>query len=199
MIAGVAALMLQVKPTLSYRDVMHLLVKSARKTDPTNPSWSLNGVGLSVSPDYGFGLVDATKAVTLARTWTNVGPLVSYSKISMPSGVGFPIPNGNSGATFGFGVTQRIKVEHVEVVVVATHPTPGELEVRVQSPTSPKPVILAVPQKYRLEKDLAFKFTTPYFWNESSVGRWKVTVADKFPGNRGTLDLVKINIHGTAF
>jgi hypothetical protein len=76
-VAGVAALMLQVNKHLEYRDVMHILIDTARKIDPTDSSWFKNAGSHWVSRDYGFGLVDATAAVDKAVTWTNVRPIDS--------------------------------------------------------------------------------------------------------------------------
>jgi subtilisin family serine protease len=76
LVTGVVALMLQANPNLGLRDVQEILAYTAKETDPTDPTWSFNdaanwnGGGLHVSDDYGFGLVDATAAVELARSWT---------------------------------------------------------------------------------------------------------------------------------
>ncbi|MCB1380618.1 MAG: S8 family serine peptidase [Alphaproteobacteria bacterium] len=196
MMAGVAALMLQMKPTLTYRDVMHILVRTAKLTDPTNTTWKNNGAGRHVSYDYGFGLIDANAAVSMARTWTAVAPQVSFSKLTSGSTT---IPSNSAiGATFGMLVTDRIKVEHVEVVVGALHTKPGQLEVRLRSPSGTVHV-LGVPQAGRPEEDLFYMFTTPHFWDEQGDGLWQVTVANKFPGGTGTLNTAKINVYGTPY
>jgi len=76
LVTGVIALMLQANPNLGIRDVQQILAYTARQTDPTDPTWQVNdatnwnGGGLHVSPDYGFGLVDAAAAVALAKSWT---------------------------------------------------------------------------------------------------------------------------------
>ncbi len=69
LISGVAALILSANPDLSYRDVQQILVLSSRHDDKTDPDLVVNGAGLEVSHNLGFGVPDAGIAVRLARTW----------------------------------------------------------------------------------------------------------------------------------
>ncbi len=82
MVSGVAALMLQANPRLTWRDVPLILARTARQVDARNGSWSelrspLAGVTghdvLRYSHHYGFGVVDAEAATRLARSWQSVG------------------------------------------------------------------------------------------------------------------------------
>ena len=41
-------------------------------------SWNVNGAGHDVSHKYGFGVIDASAAVNLAATWTNVEPEINF-------------------------------------------------------------------------------------------------------------------------
>jgi subtilisin family serine protease len=196
MVAGVAGLMLQAQPTLTVRDVMHIMVRTARIVDPLHPSWKTNAAGRDVSYDYGFGLIDADAAVAAAKSWSLVSPQVSFSK-QTTGNTAIP-PNNQTGATFGMLVSQRIKVEHIEIIVGALHDKPGQLEVRVKSPSGTIHVI-GVPQTGRAEADLFYLFTTPHFWDELGEGLWQVSVANRFPGGTGSLQSVKINVYGTPY
>ena len=49
-VSGVIALMLEANPNLSYRDVQHILVRSARQNIPTNPTWVTNNQQLFNDP-----------------------------------------------------------------------------------------------------------------------------------------------------
>jgi len=72
--AGVIALMLQANPQLGWRDVQHIFVRSAqplRMWDHRQP-WAQNGAGYWHSHGLGFGLLNATRAVSMARHWTKV-------------------------------------------------------------------------------------------------------------------------------
>src|SRR5205823_14104309 len=70
-ISGVVALMLSVNPQLTWRDVQHILILSARHFDLADPDLKPNAAGFRVSHNVGFGVPDAGQAVALARTWVN--------------------------------------------------------------------------------------------------------------------------------
>ena len=65
-VAGVVALMLEANPLLGWRDVQHILIRTAEQNDAGDPSWITNAAGLRNSNIYGFGRVDAERAVTVA-------------------------------------------------------------------------------------------------------------------------------------
>jgi len=78
-IAGVAALILSANPALAYRDVQQILILSARHFDLQDPDVRVNGAGLRVSHNLGFGVPDAAAAVQLAKVWSNRPPLTTVS------------------------------------------------------------------------------------------------------------------------
>ena len=90
-VSGVAALMLEANPKLTWQDVGYILAKTARKVDPMIASganavtfsrtgdtdswelddpWITNAAGFNFQSRYGFGLVDADAAVKLAAAYT---------------------------------------------------------------------------------------------------------------------------------
>lgn len=50
LVSGVIGLMLEVNPNLTYRDVQHILVRSARQNDPTDASWIVNSREFQLDP-----------------------------------------------------------------------------------------------------------------------------------------------------
>jgi len=82
-VSGVAALMLEANPELTWRDVRYILATTAKKNGGylyTNSSdclldktgYCMNAAGHSFSNTYGFGRTDAQAAVELAVGWTNL-------------------------------------------------------------------------------------------------------------------------------
>ena len=84
-IAGLVALILEVNPRLTYRDVQQVLVNSSRHYDFSDPFLNSNAAGYKFSINTGFGVPDAAAAVRLARRWINKGRLVvnSYKQTSI--------------------------------------------------------------------------------------------------------------------
>jgi subtilisin-like proprotein convertase family protein len=197
MVSGVVALMLSRNPALTWRDVQHILVRSSVHVNPTDPSWSTGP--FPHSPRYGFGLVDAAAAVTMAGSWTNVPPEAAVPEVVRF--VNVTIPDGSAA-----GVSDRItipstfagfQVEHVEVVFDASHPVRGDLAVTL---TSPSGVVsqLATPWPLSQGADYrAWRFGSVRHWGESAAGEWTLTASDPVAGNVGVWNSWRLRIYGT--
>ena len=65
--AGMIALMLQVRSCLTWRDVQHIIVYTARHVDIEPAEWQVNSAGFSHSHKHGFGLLDSWALVTVSK------------------------------------------------------------------------------------------------------------------------------------
>lgn len=138
MVSGVAALILGERPDLSWRDVRLILARSARKNHSSSTSWQLNGATppFNIHYDYGFGVVDAAAAVQLARSWTPVGAMQTFSD---STAVNIAVDDVGTPATApivvsGSGIT---KIEYVEVTADITHADWGNLTIDLRRTTGP--------------------------------------------------------------
>lgn len=86
-VSGVVALMLAANPQLGWRDVQQILALTARQVDTTDPDLQVNGAGLRVSHNTGFGVVDAGAAVRLAQRWQNRPATVRHASLDTNSTV----------------------------------------------------------------------------------------------------------------
>lgn len=193
--AGVVALMLEANPQLTWRDVQHVLVESARKVDPASPMWELNGAGYDINDNFGFGAVDATAAVTLAETWTPVNEEISATTGAIQVGVTLP-DNNPAGHSVTVSKSDRVRIEHVELVLNASTPHVGDLRVRITSPEGTES-LLAVPRNDPTSNYTNFVFTSVRHWGELSDGDWTVRIADERPGNTATWQSFELRVFGT--
>lgn len=70
--AGMCALALEANPSLTWRDLQHIIVRSSRSEHLHVNDTQVNGMGKNVSQWFGFGLTDAGAMVKLAKNWTKV-------------------------------------------------------------------------------------------------------------------------------
>ena len=194
--AGVVALMLQANPNLNWRDVQHVLINSTRKCDPTDPDWTTNAAGHDVSYDYGYGAIDAFEAVTLAETWTGIGPEVVAD--SGVVNVGITIPDNNGvGVTQTFSMPDDIIIESVELILNVTHTYVGDLQIELTAPSGTHS-LLAKKRADPRDDYVDYIFTSLRCWDETSSGTWTVKLSDLASSDTGTWDDYRIKVYGTA-
>ena len=138
MVAGVIALMLEANPDLTWRDVQHILVRTSKKIDSTNEGWFTTYQGRDFNHAYGYGLVDASSAVNLAKNWANATVNVNLTEVSVNTGNivvnEFINDNNDLGVTSEFFVNESIDIETVEIEVNISHTYRGDLNLFLESP-----------------------------------------------------------------
>jgi subtilisin-like proprotein convertase family protein len=194
LVAGVAALVLDANPALTWRDVQHVLINSARKCDISNPAWSLNSAGCWLHYDYGFGAVDAGAAVALAQSWTSVGPEYLIDSASIPVGVTIPDNNSN-GVQKEIFIADTLLIEHVELVMNVNHSYVGDLDIRIISPTG---TVSQLTEERNDSNNNLYNYTlsSVRHWGENSYGTWRVEVRDLAAWDVGTWNSVQLKIYG---
>lgn len=205
-VSGVIALMLEANPNLGWRDVKHILVRTAEKNDPGNAGWSVNAAGHDINHAYGFGTVDALAAATLATTWTNVGPEVSDSAQSVTNlGLAIPDGTGSSYTTPGYGAAvsnslfldELIKIEMLEISVNVTHTYRGDLQLVLTAPSGTQS-ILGTPRNDSGDNYSNWVFTSARHWDEMANGMWTLAIRDGLGVDTGTFNSWSITAFGTV-
>lgn len=194
--AGVVALLLQSKPNLGWRDVKEILLRSATKVNPTHTDWVNNGAGFQFNHEYGAGLVNAQAAVSLAASWTNLGPQTTHQDAQ--TGLSVSIPDNNTtGVTRTFTVPGSVamRVEHATVHVTATHGRRGDLEVTLTSPFGTQSKLF-VAHTTDTNLNMDWTFSSVRHWGETAAGNWTVKVADRGSGTAGTLTGATLTLYG---
>jgi len=195
LVAGIVALMLEARPSLGWRDVQEILIRSARQINPSDSGWRTNGAGLTFNHKFGSGLVDASAAVAMAQTWTNLPARTAVS--SNRTSLAQAIPDNNaSGVQTQFQITDNLRIEHVTLRMNISHSRRGHLEVALVSPSGMESVLA----ERRTDNNAHYSdwtFMTVRHWGESSQGTWTVRVADRTAGTSGTLNSALLTVYGT--
>ena len=202
LVSGIVALMLEVNPNLTQRDIQHILVETANRDLISDPyvEWSGNaGDDLRHNDRYGFGAIDAEAAIQAAANWTPVDPEVL---VSGSATIDRAIPDYNYKAeepnsiASTISISEDIQVEWAEIVFDADHPYRGDLEVRLTSPDGTESVLAEMREDSR--GNYKWVFTSARHWGESSLGDWTLTVTDQRSGSEGTWNNWKLNLYGTT-
>jgi len=209
--AGVIALVLEANPNLTWRDLRIILAQSARKNDPGNAEWTVNGaVGgpFNINHNYGFGVADANAAVNLAKTWVNVGAQVTFATATATINTAIPDNNAtgvsNTIIVAGSGIG---RIEFVEISFNATHTDVGDLDITLTAPSgtvsrlsephicrdsnSPTVVILCleVPSN-------TWRFGSARHLGEAADGNWTLAVKDLQAAGTGTFQSWQLTFYG---
>ncbi|MGQ5524191.1 S8 family serine peptidase [Chitinimonas sp. PSY-7] len=190
-VTGVIALMLQVNPRLSWRDIKYILATTARQVDAEqsgirwngmllDSGWVTNAAGHTFSNWYGFGLVDATKAVDRARNFVTLPTLYQGG---WQSSTGSPVPiayRRDDAGTSDITIEEQATIETVQLQLNTTSKNPGNLRVMLVSPSGTRSIILPaltllLPTPDGFSIDLT---ASNAFLDERSKGVWKLQIVD---------------------
>ncbi|KAI9188968.1 pheromone processing endoprotease [Blastocladiella emersonii ATCC 22665] len=207
-VSGIVALMLSVRPELTWRDVQDVLRKSAVPVNTADPNmaWDTVPSGLLHSEYYGYGRADAARAVQVARVHQLIPPLVTYtataSAATLPAAIRYSSLNATSNVTAawsGANATHDLVVERVAARVWLSHPSRGQLAVALRSPRGVYSW-LAAPRPLDTSSDglVGWAFTSPKHWGEPVRGTWSLIVTDmeNKDGGNGTLTAWQLEVHG---
>lgn len=211
-VAGLAGILLSANPNLSWRDVKHILASTATQIQPsagntTHPmgydlvghtyqqGWVTNAAGYKFHNWFGFGLINAEAAVTLAKSYTfPLGTLVTtedpktlqslYTKTSLS----LAIPdNSSTGVTSQIYMRHNLKAEAVQVTLSIDHTVSSDLGVELTSPSGTKSILMNINSGISTGNLSNVTLESNAFYGESTMGNWTLKVIDGANADTGTL------------
>ncbi|KPA17207.1 protein containing Peptidase S8 and S53, subtilisin, kexin, sedolisin [Candidatus Magnetomorum sp. HK-1] len=193
LVSGIIALILEKKPTLSWRDVQHILVKSAEKNDSSDSDWLTNSAGFWINHKYGFGRIHADHAVKLAGNWQTVSEEVTVASTKLYVNQDIPADT-NLSLTSQIYIQDNLSIEHVAVVLTTNHNCTGQLEISLKSPSGTKSVLA---QRHNANTPYDdWMLTSVRHWGESSIGTWTLEIVDQVSSCTGKLDQWQLFVYG---
>ena len=217
-VAGVVALMLETNPELTWRDVRHILIKTSRKIDPTRDAlyyrdiatknipnlkdatvelgWTTNKAGLEFHNWYGFGLVDASNAIKMARGYSaDLGNFQERTTDFLS--VNSIIPDASTkGITSKIEFRDSVIIESVQIDIKITHEFTANLGIFLESPQGTTSLLLNFANAFADTDDLEMLLASQAFYGEQASGTWKLKVIDYKDEDIGTLDQWNLKIYG---
>ncbi|XP_070282217.1 proprotein convertase subtilisin/kexin type 7 isoform X2 [Myotis yumanensis] len=182
--AGMIALMLQVRPCLTWRDVQHIIVFTATQYEDRRADWVTNEAGFSHSHQHGFGLLKAWRLVNAAKIWTSVPYLASYVSPVLKENKAIPLSPHSLEVLWNVSRTDLEMsglqtLEHVAVTVSITHPRRGSLELRLFCPSG---MVSLIGAPRSMDSDPSgfedWTFSTVRCWGERARGSYRLVVRD---------------------
>jgi furin len=175
--AGIVALTLEANNKLTWRDMQHIVVLTARPTHLLASDWIINGVGRKVSHSFGYGLMDATTMVRLARKWKTV-PAQHICNVTAQV-FEKPVP-ARSTVTIQLLVKECNSVnflEHVQAKISLTASRRGDIKIDLTSPSGTKSTLLAPRTHDNSHAGFhVWPFMTVHMWGERPFGIWQLTI-----------------------
>jgi len=215
MVSGVAALLLEANPWLTYADVQDIFAYSARHIGSAvgaapqryekdawfvNNAESWNGGGLHFSTDYGFGLVDATAAVRLAEVWSMVSDGTQTSFIAgggtQAVGAGTPV------VRFEFNVAPGLEVDSAELSITGSYNFSHFESITLISPDGTRVEVLRGTDSSAnggsQTQTHTWDFLAQAFRGEDSAGVWVADITFKAPATFSGVITASLELHGTT-
>ncbi|KAM4646186.1 proprotein convertase subtilisin/kexin type 7 isoform 2-T4 [Amazona ochrocephala] len=191
--AGMIALMLQVRPCLTWRDVQHIIVFTATKYEDRHAKWDTNRAGFSHSHQHGFGLLNAWRLVNAAKIWESVPYLASYVSPALREGRSIPLLPRQLEAAWNVSTADLEQsgmrtLEHVAVTVTITHPRRGNLEIRLFCPSGMMSLI-------------GTARSMDSCWGEEAQGTYRLVIRDVGDESLrpGTLERWQLTLYGSSW
>jgi subtilisin-like proprotein convertase family protein len=210
MVSGVVALMLQAKPSLTWRDVRWILASTARAATGRSSPGSTTAVSALNSHGYiqtvGFGIVDAAAAVAAAKTFQPLGSEVTCD-------TGRQTPNGSTGLALAdndrTGLTRGLsiaaagctirRIESVQLELAVSHGRSGDLRATLVAPSG-NGVQLMAPHTCSASGCTSmadgFSFGAVRFMGEAPQGEWTLKLSDERTDQAGALLWWRVVVKG---
>ncbi|XP_028173178.1 furin-like protease 1, partial [Ostrinia furnacalis] len=199
--AGICALALQANRDLTWRDLQHIVVRTARPERLSlGGEWRVNGVGRNVSHSFGYGLLDAAGMVRLARTWRTVPPQ-RRCELAAPRTQRTIPPRSSITLQLDVNACPGVNyIEHVQARVTLSAARRGDVRITLMSPAGTKVTLLA-PRAHDSSHSgfNSWPFMSVHMWGESPLGVWQLEVSNegRYIG-RATLQDWSLTLYGTS-
>ncbi|KAI8478679.1 hypothetical protein Bbelb_435920 [Branchiostoma belcheri] len=200
--AAIVALTLEANPNLTWRDLQHIVVRTARPDNLNADDFTTNAAGYKVSHAFGFGLMDAGAMVNLAERWQNVPTQRVCSLSAMNRQTSIPASNRLvlHKTTDGCKGTDKevTQLEHVQARLTITAMRRGELQIYLTSPSGTRSTLLD--HRSRDDSTSGFngwEFMTTHTWDENPEGTWTLEI-NNMDRHAGMLKEWTLVLRGTS-
>ena len=182
-LSGVLALVLSIRPELSWRDVQYLIVKTAVPFSLDISGWEKVAKGRMYNHYFGFGVLNAYRIVEEAKKHVLLREMTSLQSPVLTENQSFS-PKMNASSSFR--VTEELvtgaKLKRLEQITVTLNidvQVRGDVAVYLESPHG---LISELLPGRRYDTDTSgfhnWVVSTVKHWDEDIIGVWKLVIVD---------------------
>ncbi|KAJ9078338.1 pheromone processing endoprotease [Entomophthora muscae] len=175
MVSGAAALALQKRPELTWRDMQYLMMNSAKQVDPNHTTWTRTFCGRHYSAMYGYGKLDVQELIKQTASHDLLGPQ-SYH-VARPDEI-----QANGETRLVYTVTMEMiekfngfRVEHVDVAFNVQTQSPN-LKMTLVSPNGFMSQLYAPGQERHAWGTYGDAMLSLAHWGEPIEGNWTIVL-----------------------
>ncbi|EGT57506.1 CBN-AEX-5 protein [Caenorhabditis brenneri] len=188
--AGIIALTLEANPSLSQRDIQHLIVHTSNSSAIRGDvEFKENAVGLKFNSKVGFGLLDAENLVKRATTWVHVAPQKKCEFRNL----------GSNDGSIEVTECDISKIERIILTASIIHPHRGQVQIHVESPSGTISELLPLRPNDSTADLMDWDFVSVHFFGEDPRGTWKLhvkSVEDLKEANEFRVQLKQFKVTG---
>jgi len=180
--AGIFALVLSVRPDLTWRDLQRLAIESAVPVSTDDPDWVKTINGRMFNHKFGYGKLDTEILIKNAKEFKLLNKQTSFESPVIQVNEEF---QGNTQINSSIFIKQEdVKnfkhLEHVNVKVNLNHQRRGDVIINLISPHG---IVSNVATSRRLDSsDMGLKdwlFMSVKHWDEDPIGEWILQVQNE--------------------
>ncbi|XP_060565981.1 neuroendocrine convertase 2-like [Ruditapes philippinarum] len=206
-VSAIIALVLQARPDLTYRDIQQVLAEASEREGLAESStFTPNAAGKYFHPVFGFGLLNADKAVTIAKSWRHVGTMFSDSldhvkKHTFQSHHRYSI---TMMTIITFNMEEDPCRHHVNTIEHVVLQIPHDVinqrgvSIEIVSPSMTPSIVLDTKDGKNIDQDTSpRRLASVHFLGESPIGYWMVRIQFKNQLVEIPLESVSLTVYGT--
>lgn len=189
LVSSAVALMLAANADLGYRDVQEILAISATSRldghSSANGFDGYNGGGLMFDRDGGFGMLDPSAAVALARNWTYTSTFANEKELDFSFASASNLDPNHSSLSFTLSPTDasmaKFSVGYLNIDLAISDADLKDLQIDLVSPDGTVSELVENLNQVGSQTYLSFTFGSVQFMGENPYGNW--TLQFSHPGS----------------
>ncbi|EAX96161.1 Clan SB, family S8, subtilisin-like serine peptidase [Trichomonas vaginalis G3] len=192
-VSGVVTLMKQANPALTYREVQNILATTSDINDPNHESWTKNGAGIYYSDVFGFGRINAEKAVEKAKTFENL-PIQKSGKVTFSD---FGLYTTRGGYRSSESKYTGEEINSIEYAVLQfDYPNIGNLRLDVVSPSNTTAHVVLPSNSENSQGTNTYVIRNFFGEKTAKDDKWTIIVSRDAYGNQSTVTGISLTIYG---